>query len=112
MQFSILRLWIAQWLVLLATQGGLYGYNENEVKLCIGYTSFQKYTTKNIKPMSNRNKITCVCEKCINLLLFKSDLNKLWLKQMSKFEKLFHNVAPTRLGKRTKYLLILMQSTF
>ena len=37
-------------------------------------------------------------------MLLQSDFNELQLILMSKFDKLFHNVAPTRRGKRTKYL--------
>ena len=52
-----------------------------------------KYMPKNIKPMNNRNNITCGGETCISAMLLQSDLNKCRLSQLAKLDKLYINSA-------------------
>ena len=46
---------------------------------------------KNIKPASNRNKITCGYKTCIIAMLLQSDMNKWWLSKLAKLDKLYIN---------------------
>ena len=71
-------------------------------KVCIGDTSLRKYMLKYIKPMINRNKITCGCETCISAMLLQSYINKWRISQLDKYDKLYINSASTRLLKRSK----------
>ena len=50
-------------MILPIPQGGFLGAITVDGKLCIGDTPLRKYMPKNIKPMSDRNNITCGCEK-------------------------------------------------
>ena len=50
---------------------------------------------KHINPITNRNNITNGCETCISVMLIQYYLNKLWLTQLSNFEKFSINVAST-----------------
>ena len=61
---------------------------------------------KDIKQMSNRNKITCGCETCISAMLLQSDINKRKISQLDKFDKLHINSASTRILERYKNYLI------
>ena len=65
--------------------------------------SLQKYMLKNIKPMSNINKITHGCKEYISAMLLQSDLNKWRLSKLAKLDKLYINSAPTRLLQRYKH---------
>ena len=57
---------------------------------------------KNIKPMSNRNKITFLCETCISAMLLKSYINQWTLSQFFKLDKLYTNYESTRLLQISK----------
>ena len=47
--------------------------------------SLKKYMPKYIKPISNRNKITCGCETCISAILLQCDFNKTVVNTIGKF---------------------------
>ena len=83
-------------MILSISQGGFCGERTVDSTICIGDTSLRKYTSRNIKPMSNINKITCVCKTCISNILLQSDLNKLRLSQFAKIDELYINSASTR----------------
>ena len=63
-------------LILPIYQGDFFGARTVDGKLCIGDTSLQNNIPKYIKPMINRNNITCGNEICIGAKLLQSDLNK------------------------------------
>ena len=69
--------------------------------ICIGDTSLSKYMEKYIKPMSNRNKITCGFKTCISDMLLQSYLNKWRISQWSKLNKLYINSTSTRISERS-----------
>ena len=46
-------------MILKNPQGGFLGEITVDGKVCIGDTSLRKNKPKHIKPMSNRNNITC-----------------------------------------------------
>ena len=71
-------------------------------KLCFGDASLRKYMPKNIKPIINRNNITCRCKTCISAMLLQSDLNKWRIPQSEKLDKLYINSASTRLLQISK----------
>ena len=58
------------------SQGGFFGAITVDGKLCIGDTSLRDYIPKYIKPMSNRNKITCEYKIYISVMSLQSYLNK------------------------------------
>ena len=62
--------------------------------------------TKYIKPISNRNNITCGCKICWFAMLLQSDLNKWIISKLSKLDKLYINSASTRLLQRSNNGLI------
>ena len=68
--------------------------------------SLSKYIPKNIKPMSTINRITYRCEACIVAMLLQLDLNKCWLTQLKKIDRLYINAAPTRLLQISKIYYI------
>ena len=86
--------------LLTISKGDYFGEITVDGKVCTGDTSLRKYTTKNIKQMSDRHKITYGCKKCINAMLLQSDLNKCRLSQLDKLDKLYINSASTRLFRR------------
>ena len=47
--------------------------------------------------MSNKNKITCVCETCISAILLQYDWNKWRLKNLAQLDELYINAASNRL---------------
>ena len=53
-----------------------FGARTADGNICIGYTSLRNYMPKNIKPMRNRNNITCGRQICISVILLQSDLEK------------------------------------
>ena len=63
-------------LIIKVSQGGFYGARNEYDKVCIRDTSLRNYMHKKIKPMRNRNNITCGCETCISAMLLKSNLNQ------------------------------------
>ena len=71
--------------------------------ICMGDMSLRKYTPKDIKPMSNINKITCGCKICISAMLLQSDINKWRVSTLSKLDKLYINYASNRLLQRSKH---------
>ena len=80
-----------------SSEGGFSGARTVDGNICIGDTSLRKYMPKYIKPMSNRNKITCGCKTCISAMLLQSDLNKWRISQLAKLNRLYMNSASTRL---------------
>ena len=99
-QNQLLHIYIGEfhtYLILPVTQGGLYGAHDNEGEICIGDKPIQKHLPKYVEPIINRNKIKCGCETCISSMLLQYKYNKWKLIQIYKFEKLFHNYAPTRI---------------
>ena len=56
---------------------------------------------KYIKPMGNRNRITCGRKTFISDMLIQSDINKWRISQVNKLEKLYINSASTRLLQRS-----------
>ena len=64
-------------------------------------TSLSKYMEKYIKPMSNRNKITCGFKTCISDMLLQSDINKWRISQWSKLYKLYINSTSTNILERS-----------
>ena len=68
-------------------------------KVCIGNMSLRNYTTKYIKPKTNRNNITCGCKTCISAILLQLDLNGWRISQLDKLDKLYINYASTGLLK-------------
>ena len=89
-------------LMLPISQVGLFCGRHVDGKVCIGDTSLRKYMPKYIKPMSKRNNITCGHKTCIRAILLQSDLNKLWLSQLAKLDKLYINSVPNRIFQRYK----------
>ena len=63
-------------MILPSSRGGFSGARTIDGNICIGDMSPRKYMPKYIKPMSNRNNITCGCETCISGMLLQQDLNK------------------------------------
>ena len=61
--------------MILSIYQGVFFARNVDGKVCIGDMSLRNYTPKNIKPMSNRNNITCGCKTCISDMLLQSDLN-------------------------------------
>ena len=59
--------------------------------------------SKNIKPTSNIDMITSVCEAGISEMPIQSDINKCRLSQLDKLDKLYINYAWTRLLQISKY---------
>ena len=59
-----------------SSEGGFSGARTVDGNTCIGDISLSNYMPKYIKPMNNRNKITCGCKTCISAMLLKSDINK------------------------------------
>ena len=57
--------------ILPSSEGGFSGARTIYGNICIGYTSLRKYMPKYIKPISDRNKITCGCETCISDVLLQ-----------------------------------------
>ena len=78
-------------------QGEFYSAQDEEGRLYTGDTLPRKYTPKHINSTRNINNITCVCETCIRAMFLKSDLNKLQLRLLDFFEKLYHNFATIRI---------------
>ena len=79
------------------SQGGFHGARNEDGRVHIGDNSLGKYIPRHINPTGNRNKITCGCETFISSMLFQSDLNKWWLTQFEKYEKLYTKTASTRI---------------
>ena len=75
-------------------------------KVCILYKSLMKYIPKFINLVSNINNITWGCKTCISEILLQSYLNKWWLSQLAKLDKLYINSASTRLLQRSKNYFI------
>ena len=82
-------------IILPTSEGGFLRAKTVYGKICIGYKSLRKYMPKYIKPMSNRNKITCGCKTCIGAILLQSDNNKWRISQLAKLDKLHINSAST-----------------
>ena len=57
-------------------QGDCSGTRTVDSKVYIGDMSIRNYIQKFIKPMSNRNEITCGCKTCTSAMILQSDLNK------------------------------------
>ena len=72
-------------------------------KVCIVDTSLRKYIPKYIKPMNNKNKITCGCETCISTMLLQSDISKWRLSLLAKLDKLYIHSVSTRLLQISKH---------
>ena len=87
-------------------QGGFFGAITVNEKLCMGDTSLSKYIAKNIKPIRNRNNISCGCKTCISAMLLQSDLNKWRLPKLAKINKLYINSESTRLLKISEIYFI------
>ena len=83
--------------ILPGFEGGFSGARTIDRNICIGYKSLRKYTPKNMKPMIDRNNITCGCETCISAMLLQSDLNKWRISKLAKIDKVYRNYASTRL---------------
>ena len=56
-------------IILSISQGDCIGARTVDGKVYFGDTSLTKYMPKYIEPMSNINKITCVCKTCISAML-------------------------------------------
>ena len=69
-------------IILPLSHDGLHGARDKDIRVSIGYNYLKENITKHIKPISNRNKITCVCETCISFLLLQSNLNKWGFSQL------------------------------
>ena len=68
----------------------------------ISDTLLRNYTPQHIKPISNIKNITCGCETCISFMLLQCYLNKWWLRQFGRNEKLYLNATPPRILKISK----------
>ena len=84
-------------MILPSSEGGFSGAITIDRNICIVDTSLRKYMPKYIKPISNRNNITCGCKTCMIAMLFQSYLNKYMIPQWAKFDKLYINSASIRL---------------
>ena len=93
-------------MILTISQGDCFGARAVDRKVCIGGTYLRNYMPKYIKPMINRNNITCGCETCIIAMLIQSDINKCRLSQLAKIDKLYINSASTGLLKRSNIYFI------
>ena len=58
-------------MVLPIYRGGFFCSSNNDRKVYIGDKYLRKHMPKNIKPMSNIDKITYGCETCISDMLLK-----------------------------------------
>ena len=85
-----------------SSEGVFSGAIPVDGNIYIGDTSVRKYMPKYIKPMSNRNNITCGWETCISAMLLKSDLDKWIISQLSKLDKLYINSASTKILEISK----------
>ena len=94
------------YMMLSISQGGLFGSRNVDGELCICNMSLREYIPKYIKPICNRNKITCGCETCISYMLLKSDINKCILSRLAKLDKLYINSAFTILLQISKNYFI------
>ena len=56
--------------------------------------------------MSGKKKITCGCKTYISAMWLQSDLNKWWISQLAKLDKLYINSAWTRSLERSKNYFI------
>ena len=71
-------------LILPVSRSRFNGAINEYFRVYIGYTYLEKYMPKHIKPISNINNITCVCDIFISSMLIQSSLNKWWLSQFGK----------------------------
>ena len=58
-------------IILSIHEEGFFGAITVNGKVSIIDILLRKYTPKYIKPMSNRNKITCGCKTCISTMLLQ-----------------------------------------
>ena len=93
-------------MILQTPQRDFAGTRTMDDKVCIGHTSINKYMPKYIKPMRNRNNITCGCDEYISAMLLQSDLNKCTLSQLEKLDKLYINYASTNFHKYLRSILL------
>ena len=89
-------------MILPSSEGGFLAARTVDGKICKGDKSLRKYMPKYIKPMSDRNKITCGCETCISAMLLQSDINRWEISQLAKLDKLCINSAWPRLLEISK----------
>ena len=89
-------------MIFTSSERGFSGARTVNGNMCIGDKSLSKYMPKYIKPMSNRNKITCGCKTCIRAMLLQSDLNKWRISQLAKLDKLYIDYSSTGIFERSK----------
>ena len=88
-------------MILPIYEGVFFCARKIDGEVCIVDTSLRKCMQEYIKPIRNRNKITCVCKTCISAMLLQSDINKWRLSQLSKIDKLYINSTLTRILQRS-----------
>ena len=89
-------------MVLPSSQGDFYGARTIDGNICIGDTSLRNYMPEYIKPMSNRNNVTCRCENCIIAMLLQSDINKWRISKLAKLDRLYIISESNRLLERSR----------